>query len=43
MTNNTSLANRLREVLLNGKWIANTNLIAVSSSNADGGLRELTL
>ncbi|MBK9256532.1 MAG: DUF1572 domain-containing protein [Saprospiraceae bacterium] len=25
MTNKTDLANRLREVLLNGKWIANTN------------------
>lgn len=25
MTRNSSLANRLREVLLNGKWIANTN------------------
>lgn len=25
MTRNTALANRLREVLLNGKWIANTN------------------
>jgi hypothetical protein len=25
MTRNTFLANRLREVLLNGKWIANTN------------------
>ncbi len=26
MTRNVALANRLREVLLNGKWIANTNL-----------------
>jgi hypothetical protein len=25
MTRNVSIANRLREVLLNGKWIANTN------------------
>lgn len=25
MTRNSALANRLREVLLNGKWIANTN------------------
>lgn len=25
ITNKTDLANRLREVLLNGKWIANTN------------------
>ena len=25
MTRNLALANRLREVLLNGKWIANTN------------------
>ena len=25
MTTNLAIANRLREVLLNGKWIANTN------------------
>jgi hypothetical protein len=25
MTRNVAIANRLREVLLNGKWIANTN------------------
>ena len=25
MTRNLAIANRLREVLLNGKWIANTN------------------
>ena len=25
MTNNSNLANRVREVFLNGKWIANTN------------------
>ena len=38
MTRNSFIANRLREVLLNGKWIANTNfkeqLLSVSWEQA---------